>query len=762
MTKTETNNNQFLKYIRWFWMAILGGITFIILLFLLASFGAFGKLPTFEELESPEKNTASEVISIDGKTLGKYAYENRTPVKYKDLPENLINALVATEDERFYDHSGIDFRASIRAVVMLGSEGGGSTITQQLAKLLFHGEGSRNIVERVLQKVKEYVIAIQLERQYTKQEILTMYLNKYDYLNLAVGIRSASRIYFGKEPIDLKIKESAMLVGMLKNASYFNPLRREELVKNRRNVVLNQMYKNDFISEKQRDSLQKTPLNLNVNKEGHSDGSATYFREYLRDFMKSWIKNNPKTDGTEYNLHRDGLKIYVTIDSRMQKYAEEAMKEHMANLQRVFNKEQKRNKTAPFYDLDKDQIAFTMGQAMKRSGRWIRMKSNGASEQEIKASFDEKTNMSVFSYKGDIDTIMSPYDSIRYYKRILRSGLLSVEPQTGHVKAWVGGVNYKHFQYDAVKQQKRQVGSTFKPFVYAAAINQLKLSPCYKLPNTPYTVPKEKYGMQEDWTPNNSDNKYGGELTLKQALAGSVNVITAKLIDMVHPKTVVNLANSVGIESEIPEVPSIALGSVDLSLYEMVGAYSTFANKGLRVEPMMLLKIEDKNGMVLEQFMPNSKEAISEESAYVITNLLEGVTESGSGIRLRTSGASYPDDVVTGYPYQFVNPIAGKTGTTQNQSDGWFMGIVPNLATGVWVGGEDRAVHFAGISKGQGATMALPIWGLYYKKLYADPTLNVSKEAFERPEELSIEIDCRKQKSDNDTSDIKTNEDPEF
>jgi len=701
------------------------------------------------------------VISIDGKTLGKYAYENRTPVKYKDLPENLINALVATEDERFYEHSGIDFRASVRAVVMLGREGGGSTITQQLAKLLFHGEGSRNIVERVLQKVKEYVIAIQLERQYTKQEILTMYLNKYDYLNLAVGIRSASRIYFGKEPIDLKIPESAMLVGMLKNASYYNPLKRVELVKNRRNVVLNQMYKNNFISEKQRDSLQKTPLNLNVNREGHSDGLATYFREYLRDYMKTWIKNNPKPDGTAYNLHRDGLKIYVTIDSRMQKYAEEAMQEHMANLQRVFNKEQLRNKTAPFYDLDKNQVASTMEQAMKRSNRWIRMKSNGASEDEIKASFNEKTAMSVFSWKGDIDTIMSPYDSIRYYKHFLRSGLMSIEPQTGHVKAWVGGINYKHFQYDAVNQQKRQVGSTFKPFVYAAAINQLKLSPCYKLPNTPYTIPKEKYDMPQDWTPQNSDNKYGGELTLKQALAGSVNVITAKLIDMVHPKTVVNLAHSVGIESEIPEVPSIALGSVDLSLYEMVGAYATFANKGLRIEPMMVMRIEDKNGMVLEQFMPNSKEALSEESAYVITNLLEGVTESGSGIRLRTSGAAYPDDVVTGYPYQFTNPIAGKTGTTQNQSDGWFMGIVPNLATGVWVGGEDRAIHFAGITKGQGATMALPIWGIYYKKLYADPTLNVSKEAFERPAELTIEIDCRKQQSDN-SSEIKINEDPEF
>ncbi|MDF1518403.1 MAG: penicillin-binding transpeptidase domain-containing protein, partial [Lutibacter sp.] len=392
----------------------------------------------------------------------------------------------------------------------------------------------------------------------------------------------------------------------------------------------------------------------------------------------------------------------------------------------------------------------------------IRMRKNGASESEIKASFQEKTTMSVFSYKGEIDTVMSPYDSIKYYKHILRSGLLSVEPQTGHVKAWVGGVNYKHFQFDAVKQQKRQVGSTFKPFVYAAAINQLKLSPCYKLPNTPYTILKEKYEMPEDWTPKNSDNKYGGELTLKQALAGSVNVITAKLIDMVHPKTVVNLAQSVGIESEIPEVPAIALGSVDLSLFEMVGAYATFANKGLRIEPMVIMRIEDKNGLVLEQFMPNSKEAISEESAYVITNLLEGVTESGSGIRLRTKGAVYADNMVTGYPYGFTNPIAGKTGTTQNQSDGWFMGIVPNLATGVWVGGEDRAVHFAGLSKGQGATMALPIWGLYYKKLYADPTLNVSKGAFERPEVLTIETDCRKGTVDENNADLKLDEDPEF
>ncbi|SNR52644.1 transglycosylase domain-containing protein [Lutibacter flavus] len=763
MTKKQTanNNNNFSKYIKWFWVTILGGTFAIILLFLFASWGFFGTLPTFEELENPENNLATEVISIDGKTLGKYFKENRTPVKYKDLPQNLLKALVATEDERFYEHSGIDFKATSRAILKLGKDGGGSTITQQLAKLLFTGEGSKNLGERVLQKFKEYVIAVRLERQYTKQEILTMYLNKYDFLNLAVGIRSASRIYFGKEPIDLTVSESAMLVGMLKNASYYNPLRREELVKNRRNTVLAQMNRNDFISEKLKDSLQQKGLELNVNRETHSDGSATYFREYLRDFMKTWIKNNPKPDGTEYNLHRDGLKIYVTLDSRMQNYAEEAMAEHMANLQRVFYKEQKNNRTAPFYDLDKNEIAGTMEQAMKRSNRWRRMKAQGASVKEIKASFDKKTEMSVFSWKGEIDTLMSPKDSIKYYKHILRSGLMSVEPQTGHVKAWVGGINYKHFQYDAVKQQKRQVGSTFKPFVYATAINQLNLSPCTKYPNTLYTIPKEKYVMPEDWTPKNATENYGGELTLKEALAGSVNVITARLIDMVNPKNVANLAHSAGITTEIPEVPAIALGSVDLSLFEMVGAYSTFANKGLQVEPMMLLRIEDKNGTVLEQFTPNSKEVLSEESAYVIINLLEGVTQSGSGIRLRSKWGSYPDNVVTGYPYEFTNPIAGKTGTTQNQSDGWFMGIVPNLATGVWVGGEDRATHFAGITKGQGATMALPIWALYYQKLYADSKLNISKEEFEKPEDLSIEIDCSNDEDDQNILDSKE-EDPEF
>ena len=759
-TSESTDQN---KYLKWFWRIIIGGILLAILPFFLASIGALGTMPTFEDLENPESNLATEVISIDGKTLGKYAKENRTPVRVKDIPQNLIDALIATEDERFYGHSGIDFKSTGRAIIKLGSDGGGSTITQQLAKQLYYGEGSKNIFGRVFQKIKEYVISVRLERQYTKKEILTMYLNKYDFLNQAVGIRSASRIYFGKEPKELEQHESAMLVGMLKNSSLYNPIRRPKMVKQRRNVVLKQMEKNDFLLTSEKDSLQQMDLKLDLHREGHSDGYATYFREYLRDFMKGWIKDNPKPGGGEYNLHRDGLKIYVTLDSRMQKYAEEAMEEHMSNLQRIFFKEQKRNKTAPFYDIDKKQIKVTMEQAMKRSNRWKRMKKSGKSNKEIRESFKKKTQMSVFSWKGDIDTLMTPLDSIRYYKHFLRAGLMSIEPQSGHVKAWVGGLNYKHFQFDAVKQQSRQVGSTFKPFVYATAINQLQLSPCQEYPNTPYTIPKGTFGIPEDWGPKNATEKYGGMLNLKDALAGSVNVITARLIHMVHPQTVARLARESGIESEIPEVPAIALGSVDLSLFEMVGAYSTFANGGLRVGQMMVLRIEDKNGTILEQFTPKTKEVMNEESAYAVINLMEGVTKSGSGQRLRSKWAKYPDNVATGYPYEFTNAIAGKTGTTQNQSDGWFMGIVPNLATGVWVGGEDRSTHFAGITYGQGASMALPIWAIYHRKCYEDSTLNISKENFKKPENLSIELDCSKVEESKENPEEKPEEEePEF
>jgi len=759
MAKKKTID--FKKYIKWFWGIILSGISFIVLIFLFASSGLLGVLPTFEELENPENNLATEVISSDGKTLGKYATENRTPIKFKDLPQNIVEALVATEDERFYEHSGIDFRGTTRAVLKPGS-GGASTITQQLAKMLFTGIPSRNIFLRIGQKVKEWVVATKLERQYTKQEIIAMYLNKYDFLNQAVGIRSAARIYFGKEPKVLKIEESAMLVGMLKNSSYFNPLRRAKEVKQRRNVVLKQMNRNAFISLKEKDSLQQLELGLDVHKEGHSDGYATYFRSHLQKVMRKWVQKNPKPNGEQYNIFRDGLKIYVTVDSRMQQYAEEAIQEHMSNLQSYFFKEQQNNKTAPFYDLEKPEIDRIIERGKKNSGRYKRLKTAGISKKYIDKIFNTKTKMRVFSWKGAIDTIMSPNDSIKYYKYFLRSGLLSIEPQSGHIKAWVGGIDNKYFKFDAVAQQKRQVGSTFKPFVYATAINQLKLSPCDEYPNTPYTIPKGKYGIPEEWNPRNSNDKYGGMLSLKDGLAGSVNTMSARLIDMVSPQNVARLAKSAGIETKFRANPSIALGAVDLSLLEMVSAYATFANKGLRVSPMILTRIEDKNGTVLEEFTPQTKEVLSEESAYVVLDLLKGVTLSGSGVRLRLPWEK--PKYVTGYPYEFSNPIAGKTGTTQNQSDGWFIGIVPNLATGVWTGGEDRATHFEGIAKGQGATMSLPSWALFMKKCYADKTLNISLEDFEKPENLTINTDCGNIKSeeDEDIKEVIPEEDTDF
>ena len=740
MKKQQT---QFKKYIKWFWGIFLGGFTFVFLLFIIAAFGGFGPLPSFQDLENPQTNLATEVISADGVTIGKYAKENRTPIKFKEIPQNLVQALIATEDERFYEHSGIDFRGTARAVVKLGSGGGASTITQQLAKNLFTKNASSNKIKRVLQKLKEWVVAIKLERQYTKEEIISMYLNTQDFIFNAVGIRSASRIYFGKEAKDLDVQESAIIVAMLKNPRQYNPNRKISKQKSleRRNVVFSQMEKNGFLTEEQKDSLQRLPLKINFTPESHSDGYATYFRSHLQKVMRDWVKNNPKPDGEYYDIFKDGLKIYVTIDSRIQKYAEEAVKEHMANLQSYFFAEQKYNKKAPFYDIDKEQIDGILERAKRNSDRYYRLKAAGISKKEIDKIFDTKTDMSVFSWKGTIDTIMSPNDSIKYYKFFLRSGLVSIEPQTGYIKAWVGGIDNKHFSYDAVSQQKRQVGSTFKPFVYATAINQLSMSPCEEFPNIRYTIPTGKYGLIQDWTPENSDNEYGGMLTIKEALAGSVNTISARLIDMVDPENVVRLAKAAGIETPIKPMPSIALGAVDLSLLEMTSAYSTFANKGLHVEPMIITRIEDKNGTVLKDFTPKTKEVLSEESAYVIIDLLKGVTNAGSGIRLRSDYTS-AGKVATGFPYNFTNPIAGKTGTTQNQSDGWFMGMVPNLVTGVWTGGEDRATHFRGILKGQGATMALPSWAIFMRKCYADKSLNISKHDFERPKNMTININC--------------------
>ncbi len=760
LKKSPQNNFQ---YIKWFWILFLSGIFSIVLLFLLASFGAFGSMPKFEELENPENNLATEIITSDGKTIGTFFNENRTPVTYNELPKHLVQALVSTEDERFYDHSGIDARGTIRALANFGTKGGASTISQQLAKLLFTG-GSQNIVKRIAQKIKEWVIATRLERQYTKEEIITMYFNKQDFLYQAVGIGSASRIYFGKEPINMDIQESAIIVAMLKNPRQYNPYREVSKQKSlaRRNQVFKQMERAGYLTTEEKDSLQKLPLKINFSPEGHSDGIATYFREYLRDFMQTWIKENPKSispkgENEYFNIYRDGLKIYVTIDSRMQRYAEEAVKEHLTNLQNEFNSLNKNNKLL-FQDVEKKDKERNIKLAMKRSERYRKMKASGVSKNKIFASFKEKRQMKIFTWEGTKDTIMTPRDSILYYKSILQTGLMSMEPQTGHVKAWVGGNNYKYFQYDHVKQGKRQVGSTFKPFVYATAIDQLKKSPCDTLPNVQYTIEAGKLGATEDWTPKNSGDKYGGMLSLKEALANSVNTITAQLMGQVGPVPVVKLVKKMGVKSRIVEVPAIALGSVDLSVYEMVGAYSTFANEGIYNKPTMITRIEDKNGTVLYQNAPDPRDVISKEAAYVTLNLMEGVTKSGSGARLRsTNKRSDYKKVITGYPYGFTNAIAGKTGTTQNQSDGWFMGIVPNLCTGVWVGAEDRSTHFETIRFGQGASMALPIWALYMKKCYANKNLKISKKEFNRPDNLSITVDCdsyKTSKSENlDTDD---------
>ncbi len=749
---------SYFKFVKWFWILFGIGVLSVALLFLSASWGWLGPLPSYEALENPQTNLASQIISSDDELLGKfYLDDNRTPISYDDLPQNLIDALVASEDIRFYEHSGIDWFGTLRALFYLGSRGGGSTITQQLAGQIYVGTKSRNPIERIKQKAKEYVISTQLERRYTKEEIIKMYLNIYDFGNNADGIRSASRIYFGKEPKQLKIEESSMLVGMLQNSSLYNPLRRPERTQNKRNLVLRQLERYEYITETEKDSLQALELDLNYNPESHRDGIATYFRMYLQRFMNGWIAKNPKPalegERDKWNLYLDGLRIYTTVDSRMQANAEEAVDMHMQKLQAEFFNQNTpdRNRTAPFIDLDKSEIKSIMERAMKTSDRWREMKKAGKSEKEIRESFTKKREMSVFDWNSETrekDTIMTPMDSIRYYKTFLRAAMMSMEPQTGHVKAWVGGIDYKHFQYDNVRQGTRQAGSTFKPFVYAAAIDQLRLSPCDTLPDTEYWIEAGKHGNTEAWGPKNSDGKFSGKAyTLKNGLANSKNTITAQLIDKVGPKSVVSIAKNAGITSDLLPVPSIALGTVDVNVYEMVGSYGTFANQGVYVKPVMVTRIEDKNGTVLYEYVPETKDVLSKEVSYTMLNLMEGVTQSGSGARLRHSyqkNTTVYKEVITGYPYGFTNPIAGKTGTTQNNSDGWFMGIVPNLVTGVWVGGDNRSIHFKSIAYGQGAAMALPIWGIYMKKNYENKELGISDKDFEKPRGLSIELDCDK------------------
>ncbi|MFN8154596.1 MAG: PBP1A family penicillin-binding protein [Bacteroidia bacterium] len=728
MAKAQGSTKQFGKYVKYLWIIVLAPVLFIFLLVGLTSAGVFGELPSFEELENPNSSLASEVYSADTKILGKYYVQNRVNIHFKDLSPNLVSALKATEDVRFEEHSGVDikglFRVFVKSIILQQDAGGGSTLTQQLAKNLFP-RGDLNKLQIVIQKLKEWIIAVRLERNYTKPEILAMYLNTVEFGNNAYGIKSASTTYFNKQPSELKIEEAALLIGMLQAPTRYNPVRKVESATFRRNTVIGQMAKYNFITEGQKDSLIKLPIKLNFRQESHTEGLAQYFREVLRQDLLKWCKDHKKADGTPYNLYRDGLHIYTTIDSRMQRYAEEAVQEHFTELQKTF------------YDHWKGRVPWSdhpelIDEAMKRSDRYISMKKAGASESEIKKAFAKKTEMRVFSWKGEVDTMMSPLDSIKYYKMFYQTGFMSMEPQTGYVRAWVGGNNYKYFQYDHVKEGKRQVGSTFKPFLYTLAMQE-GYSPCYEVPNVPVTI-IDKAGVP--WTPSNSDGKYGGMLSLKEALAESINCISAYLMKQFGPDAVVQVARKMGITSELEPYPSLALGTADVSVYEMVSAYCTFANKGVYTEPQYILRIEDKNGVVLQDFVPRKIEAISEETSYLMLNLMQGVTLFGTGARLR------------GSKYGFTNPIAGKTGTTQNNSDGWFMGITPELVSGAWAGCEDRAVHFRTTQLGQGANVALPIWGLYMKKVYADPTLNYSKGAFEPPEKpLGVELDCSKYKN---------------
>lgn len=733
--------SNFRKYIRNFWI-IYGASVFIILfIFILTSFGVLGFMPTFEELENPKSNLASEVFSADQVLLGKYYIENRTVSHYSELSPHIINALIATEDARFTEHSGIDFRSLGR--VLFGvltfnrGAGGGSTITQQLAKNLFPRQENPDIFSLVFRKFKEWIIAVKLERNYTKEEILAMYLNTVDFGCQSFGIKSAAKTYFNKTPAELNIEESALLVGMLQAPSKFNPIRNPERAKARREVVLAQMQKYNYLTQKQYDSLKVLKIDMSKYKlQDQNSGIATYFREYLRLVLTEWCTTHYKADGkTPYNLYKDGLKIYTTINSKMQKYAEDAMQDYLGkSLQPEFYNSWKGVKNAPYdWTFKEADITTMLETSMKRSDRYIKLKARGVSDDLIKKDFETPTHMMIFSWKGEHDTIMTPMDSIRYCKWFLQSGLMSMEPQTGYVRAYVGGFDYRYFKYDHVCSSKRQVGSSFKPFLYALAMQEGEFSPCTKVPNVAVT-----FDMPDGtkWTPKNAGSakqeREGEMITLKWALANSVNYISAYLMKRYSPYAVVKIARKMGIKSDLPPVYSLCLGTADLSVYEMTGAYSAFANKGVYVEPIFITRIEDKNGNVLQTFTPKTEEAVSEETAYLMIMLMKGVVEAGTGVSIR-------------YTYKLTNPIAGKTGTTQNQSDGWFMGVTPYLVTGVWVGCEDRSIHFRTITQGQGAHMALPIWATYMQKVYADKSLGVKKDDFEKPAKaLSVEVDCAK------------------
>ncbi|MFD2200021.1 penicillin-binding protein 1A [Shivajiella indica] len=733
------------KIIKLIWLVFAAGIIGFVLFVWAVSvnfLGLFGELPDFKALENPKSEVASELYSADGVLLGNYFRENRSPVTYSELSQNLVNALIATEDVRFEKHSGIDLqsmgRVLIKSLILRQSTGGGSTLSQQTAKNLFKTRNleSQGVLSRVpglrmlIIKTKEWIVATKLEKSYTKNEILTLYLNTSEFGSNAYGIKTAAKTFFNKSPGELNVQESATLVGLFKAPSYYSPVFNPENSLRRRNTVLGQMEKYDYLTKAEMDSLAAMPIELDYRVENQNQGLATYFREIIKADLIKWTKENLKPDGTPYDLFGDGLRIYATIDSRMQRYAEEAVDEHMRELQKKFENET--GKRDPWIDNEGRVIPNFLETAVKRTDAYRNLvKQYGANSDSIDIKLNEKKRMKVFSWaKGEIDTLMSTMDSLRHYKKHLQTGFMSMDPHTGHIKAWVGGINHKHFKYDHVKQGKRQPGSTFKPFVYAAAIEN-GYSPCYTVIDQPIEV---NIPGQPSWTPKNADGKFTYEkMTIRLAMAQSVNSVTAFMMKKLGPRVVVETAHRLGITSDLEEVPALALGTSDVSIYEMIGATSTFVNKGEHIVPFYIDRIEDKNGNVLQQFTPKKKPAMSEEHAYLMVHMMRGGFEEFKG----TS---------QGVPWTLRdegNELGGKTGTTQNASDGWYIGMSKDLVSGAWVGGDDRAIHFRSWISGQGSQTARPIWVKYMSKVYADQSLGYTKGPFPRPERpLSIEIDC--------------------
>lgn len=753
----KKRKHPYLKYVLILWGLFLMGFLSLVVLFTLISQGKLGFMPSFEELENPEINLATQVISSDGEVLGRYYWgnENRTNVHFQDISPYMTDALVAIEDKRFYDHSGIDFRGLMRVLVkslLLGQDtGGGSTITQQLAKNLFPRETYQNPVQFAIRKFREWVIAIKLEKSFTKQEIIALYLNKYDFLYSAVGIESAARVYFNTVPQNLKPEEAALLAAMAKNPNLYNYKRFPEQAQERRNLVLRLMKEEGFLDPAVADSLIQTEPLLDYQRVDHKLGMATYFREWLRqtmqenrpgdpewesDPLRGWLHKNVKPDGSRYDLYRDGLKIHTSIHSVMQRYAEEAVRDHISkDLQPSFEREFKYMRRAPFdNEFTDSQIEESLRLTRSWSERYRVHRLQGLSNDSIQKLFDTPVAMTVFSWDDPegVDTVMSPNDSIIYYKKLLRAGFLAVDPHTGHTKAYVGGIDYRFFQYDQIMQGRRQVGSIFKPFVYTLAM-QHGYSPCYQVANVPTSFEYLKPdGTPDTYTPKFSpvEEWEGQMVTLKQGLMKSMNQISAWVIKQFNPEAVIDLVRKMGVKSPIDPVWPICVGAVELPVYEVVGAFTTFANKGMWIQPIMVLKIEDKNGNVISTFRPRQEEAISEEAAYKMLDMMQAVTQyPGTGVRLRAK-------------YGFKNPIAGKTGTTNDNADGWFVGIVPNLVGGAWAGAEEQRIRIQNDAIGQGANMALPIWAMFMQKVYADSTLHISQESFTPPLNFQVNLNC--------------------